>query len=86
MWLRKSTPSSESVRLPGQGHDLVAAGVGEDRPIPADEAVQPAEAPDDVAAGTEHEVVGVREHDLGPGGLDVAPPRGLHGSLRCRRA
>ena len=69
----------------GQRHDLIAAGVRENRPVPSNEAVQPPEAPDDVAAGTEHEVVGIREHDLGARRLDVAPPRGFHGSRRSDR-
>ena len=46
-----------------QREDLVAAGVGEDRPVPAHERVQAAELGDHVLAGTEMEVVRVAEQD-----------------------
>src|SRR5439155_6317199 len=44
-----------------QGEDLEAAGVGEDRPVPACECVQTAKLRDDILAGPEVEVVGVAE-------------------------
>jgi hypothetical protein len=45
--------------------DLEAAGVGQDRAVPAHEGVQPAELGDRLRAGTEVQVVGVAEQDLG---------------------
>lgn len=44
--------------------DLKAAGVGDDRPLPAHEGVQAAEALDHLRAGIEHQVEGVAEHHL----------------------
>ena len=66
-----------------EGHHLIPAGVREDRPVPRDEAVEAAEAPDHVASGAEQEVVRVRQDDLGARGLEVAPARGLDGSRRA---
>ena len=48
-----------------QREDLVAAGVGEDRPVPAHEPVQAAELRDQVLAGTQMQVVRVAEQDRG---------------------
>jgi len=45
--------------------------------------VQPPQAPDDIAAGAEHQVVCVRENDPGARGLDVAPAHGLDRSRRA---
>ena len=47
-----------------QREDLEAARVGEDRPVPGHEAVQPAELGDQLVAGPEVQVVRVAEHDL----------------------
>ena len=47
-----------------QREDLVAAGVGEDRPVPLHELVQPAELVDHVLARAEVQVVRVAEDDL----------------------
>ena len=49
----------------GERHHLEAAGIGEDRPRPVHEFVQAAEAGDALSAGTDHQVIGVAEHDLG---------------------
>ena len=51
-----------------QGEDLEAAAVREDGPVPMLELVQAAGLPERVQAGTEVEVVGIAEDDLG---LDV---------------
>ena len=45
--------------------DLEPAGVGQDGPVPAHEAVEAAELPDELVAGPEMQVVGVAEEDLG---------------------
>ena len=47
-----------------EGKDLETAGVGEDRPIPAHEAVQAAMRSDDFEPGAQPEVEGVAEADL----------------------
>jgi hypothetical protein len=51
----------------GQAHHLVAAAVGQDRPLPAHEAVQPAEPRHPLGAGAEHQVIGVAKDDVGAG-------------------
>ena len=47
-----------------QTEDLEAAAVGQDRTVPRHEAVESAEALDELDAGPQEEVVGVGEHDL----------------------
>ena len=51
----------------GERHHLEAAGVGEDRPVPAHEAVQSAEPRHPFGARPQHQVIGVAEDDLGAG-------------------
>ena len=75
----------------GEAHDLEPARVGEDRPVPAHEPVQPAEAGDALRARAQHQVIGVGENDVGAGGLHLLGIEGLHGRDRadrheCRRA
>ena len=41
--------------------------VGQDRAVPAHEAVQAAEPRDALGAGPQHQVIGVAEHDVGAG-------------------
>ena len=57
---------------PGERKDLEAARIGEDRPVPAHEAVKPAGGREDLRAGAQHEVVGVAEDHLRPLLLEVA--------------
>ena len=57
---------------PGERKDLEAARIGEDRPVPAHEAVKPAGGREDLRAGAQHEVVGVAQDDLRPQLLEVA--------------
>ena len=47
-----------------EAEDLIAAAVGEDRPVPAHEAVQAAELADELRARPQGQVVGVGEDDL----------------------
>ena len=47
-----------------QAEDLEAAAIGQDRPIPAHEAMQPAHTRDQLVAGLKVQVVGVAENDL----------------------
>jgi len=54
----------------GERKHLKAAAVGQYRPLPAVEAVQPARLFDNVKAGTQVEVVSIAEDNLG---VDVVP-------------
>ena len=51
----------------GEAHHLIAAAVGQDRPLPAHELVQPAEPRHPLGAGAEHQMIGVAEDDVGAG-------------------
>ena len=68
-----------------QRHDLEAAGVGQDRPRPVHELVQPAERGDALRAGPQHQVIGVGEHDVGAGAAHLVEGDALHGRLRADR-
>jgi hypothetical protein len=70
---------------PGEREDLEAAGVGEDRPAPAHEAVEAADLAQHVEPGAEVEVVGVAEHDLHAGPRELLRVEGLHGAERPDR-
>src|SRR5207237_332559 len=48
----------------GEGKNLEAAGIGEDRERPVHEAMQAASVVDDFHAGTDREMVRVAENDL----------------------
>ena len=65
-------PSSSMRARRRQAEDLIAAAVGEDRPVPADEAVQPAAPRDQLVARPQVQVIGVAEDDLGAEILEVA--------------
>ena len=66
------------LRQVGQAHHLIAAAVGQDRPLPAHEGVQAAEPRDPLGAGAEHEVIGVAEDDVGAGRAHVGRLHRLH--------
>ena len=68
-----------------QAEDLEAAAVGEDRPLPADEAVQAAATRDQLVAGTQQQVIRVGEDDLGARLFEVAVASRLDGTLRADR-
>ena len=55
----------------GQGHDLEAAAVGQDRLVPAHEFVEAAQPLHPLGAGAQHQVVGVAQDDVGAGRLDL---------------
>ena len=55
-----------------QAEHLIAAAVGENRLRPADEAMQPAAPRDQIVAGTQVEVIGVAEQNLGAERLEIA--------------
>ena len=55
----------------GEAEQLEAAAIGQDRPVPAHEAVQPAQRGDDLFAGPQREMVGVAQDHLRPGGAEL---------------
>ena len=55
-----------------QGHDLEAAGIGQDRPRPVHEAMQAAEFGDALGAGAQHEMISIGQNDVGTEGVDLA--------------
>ena len=63
----KLTPSSLILRRSRQREHLKAAGIGEDRFVPADEAVQAAELADHVEAGAQEQMERVAEDDFRAG-------------------
>ncbi len=69
---RNVAPSSSTfTRALGQREDLEAAGVGEHRAVPTREPVQSADRRDGISPGAQHEVIRVREHDLGARDFEV---------------
>ncbi len=54
-----------------EGHDLEATRVGEDRPVPAHEPMQATEPLDALMAGSQVQVVGVREDDRGADVVEI---------------
>ncbi len=69
--------------LRAEAEGLEPSAVGEDRAVPADEAVQPAQPGDQAVAGPEPQVIGVAEDDLG---ADLAQVPGRHALDRAPRA
>ena len=69
----------------GERHDLEAARVGEDGPLPADEAVKPAEFRNLLGTRTEHEVIGIAQDDVGARRLDLVEIETLHGAHGAHR-
>src|SRR4051812_7368257 len=59
------------VHLGSEAEDLEAAAIRQNRSIPAHESMQSAGGLDDFKTRAQHEVIGVREHDLGAGGSDL---------------
>src|SRR5262249_44091015 len=68
-----------------EAEHLIPAAVGENRLRPADEAMQPAAARDQVVAGPQVQVIGVAQQDLGAERFEVAMRDALHRALRPNR-
>jgi len=66
----------------GQADDLEAARVGQERAVPGHESVKPTGSPDQFHAGTEAQVVGVRQQDTCTGAREFIRYESLHGCLR----
>ncbi len=81
----KWTPCSSTFRRLGKAEHLVAAAVGEDRPRPAAEAMQPAASRDQLVARTEIQVIRIAENHAGAGLFEVARSDGLHHPLGADR-
>src|SRR5262245_17746913 len=69
----------------GEAPDLKAPGVGQDRAVPAHEAVQSAELAHDVVPRPEEQVIGVGEDDLRARRGEVVRAQCLHGRVRADR-
>ena len=69
-------------RVP-EREDLVAAGVGEDRAVPAHECMQAAELGDEILAWTQVQVVRVAEEDRRAERAQLPGVDALHGALRA---
>ena len=82
---RKTAARSSILRLGGQAVDLEAAAVGEDRAVPAHEAVQAAQLGDQVVAGPQGEMIGVAEDDLRAGFASWCGRQTLDGGLGADR-
>ena len=67
----------------GEAEDLKAAAVSQQRTVPADKPVETSPSRDQLVAGTEIEVIGIAEDDLGAAVGDVAVQGGFDGSLRA---
>ena len=66
-------------------HDLEAPGVGQDRPVPVHEPVEPTEPPDPLVPRPQVQVVGIRQDDRGPDGPDVLGRQRLDRRVRADR-
>ena len=64
---------------------LKPATVGQDRPFPAHEFVQPAKPGDPFATGPKRQVIGVAKQDLGTQSADLIRAERLDGGLRPHR-
>ena len=83
---RNSTPSSVTLAQIAQAEDLEAARVGEDRARPGHELVQTAQLADQLVAGTQKQVIGVGQDDLGVEFVgQVALQNAFDGGLRAHR-
>ncbi len=72
-------------RVRRQAEHLESAAIRQDRPVPPHELVQAASFLDDPDAGPQHQVIRVREDDLGAGLSHLPRVKGLHRRLRANR-
>ncbi len=64
----------------GQRHDLETAGIGQDRMRPADQLMQTAKPRHALRAGTQHQVIGIAENDIGAKLAHLIQIHGLDGT------
>ena len=70
----------------GHAEDLEAARVGQDRPVPGHHPVQPAEVADHILAGSDRQVIGVRQQHPATDGAEVVGGQPLDRRPGCRPA
>ena len=80
-WEAKATPSRRTLASGAEAVDLETAAVGQDGLRPGDEGVQPAHGPDGLRAGTEKQVVGIAEDQMGAEGGDLVMGQALDRAL-----
>ena len=68
-----------------QAEHLIAAAIGEDRLVLADELVQTAAPGDELITGPQHQVIGVPKDDLGVNFLKMVRRESLDGALGSDR-
>ena len=68
-----------------QAVHLKASAVGEDRPVPADKAMETSAPGDELVAWTNQQVIGVPEDDFRARFLELAMMDGFDGTLRADR-
>ena len=68
-----------------QRHHLEAAGVGQDRTVPAGEGLQAAQGGNAFGTRSQHQMIGIAEHDVGAGIAHLAPVQALHGASGADR-
>ena len=76
MGLEGDTAFIDGAQL-GQTHHLKAAGIGQDRPRPVHEAMQPAQPFHPFRAGPQHQMIGVGQQNLRAGGRHRLGHHGL---------
>ena len=67
---KRDAPFRNGAEL-GERHDLIAAGIGQDWPVPAHEAMKAAKARDALGARPQHQMIGVAQDDVRARRLDV---------------
>ena len=70
---------------PGQGHHLKPAGIRQDRPRPIHHLVQTTQGRHALGARAQHQMIGVAENQLGPGGAHRISHHRLHCARRADR-
>ena len=81
--IHRAKRHSVVVDLRRERKDLEATRVGQDVAVEAHEPVQATEGRDRVGTGSQHQVVGVREHDLHAEIAEVVGGEVLHGGARA---
>ena len=69
----------------GEAPYLEAPGIGQDRFLPVHKAMQPSMPADDLRPGTQHQVEGIAEYDLGTEAFEVLGGQRLDGTVRTHR-
>ena len=82
---RKVAPFLVHFAPRGKAEHLIAAAVGEDRLVPADECVKAAECADALGARPQIQMIGIGEDDLRAQVVEIAMRHRLHGALRADR-